>query len=349
MARLSSLRGVVVTVVAMSLALFAGTAAGQSPGTVGDAPPERIVLEPLLVALVGTEAVYYIEHVYAQTIVDVAGFFILIDVGAMEQQVEAAAIVHYTMLEPNQAGQPRVLVHAVAYDPYEERVVDELRWIATYALSEDGAVHVDGDVIPDSYEDVVKPDWLVDWSFVAPEDRPAGPVNVGDEWRGAANMDWSMAADIFEQVDMSATGIFVGWTDEDGRRAPAAFVSEYTEGSGTGLFELGEGLHAQAELYTEAGQHYELAPGTFPYGMSGLLNAHMSFRIGPESGATFGIEGFLDTGWYAEQHVEQLSGDAFPWWVFRKSYGSADDAAGREVAEAETLFVQLLHLIHLQH
>lgn len=311
----------------MCMLIFAGVAAGQTPG--GGRQPGAIVLEGQLVAPVGTEAVFYIEEFSSQEVVDLGGFFLLADVSDMEDFSFAAVIVHYTMLEPGRGvSGPRVLVHAVAYDPETDEVLDWLRWTSTYVLSRDGAVQVDGDVVPDAYENLVSPNWIVDWSFVAPADFPVGPVRIGDEWWGAANLDMLDVGQFFDRFDVSAVGTFVGWTDESAGTGPAALVSEYLGGGASGLTELVAGLDAVIAVELEGLQEYWLVPGTFPDGMSGYLFGDMSFTVGPESGAPRGTEGYVDLSMYYETYVERLPMDSFPWWAFDGSSGTGTGAPG---------------------
>lgn len=324
-------RTVVMAIVCVMV--FAGVAAGQAAGGNSVA----IVLEPMLVAPAGTEAVFYIEEFSSQEVVDVGGFFTLVDPTDMEEYSYAAAIVHYTMLEPRPGDDaPRLLVHAVAYDPESEEIMHWLRWTATYALFDDGARQLDGDVVPDEYVDLVKPGWLTDWSIVAPADRPHGPVQVGDEWRGAANIDYLEIGEVFDRSDLSAFGTFVGWTNEVGGDGAAALVSEQMTGGGSGLMELADGLHAIAAVDVDGLQEYWLVPGMFPDGMNGLLVGDMSFTVGPETGAPPGLEGYVNMSMYYDTYIERHPTDVFPWWVFDETAGPATDTPGMGAASDVT-------------
>lgn len=317
----------------MCMSSLAGEAAGQAPGVGGGPEPAAVVLEPVLVGPVGAEAVFYIEEVSWQEVTDLGGVFLDAGAEVMDDMVRrffGAVLAHYTVMEPLPGDdRPMLLVHAVAYDPDSGEVKDQLHWQTTYALSSDGADLVGGDVVPEEYEDLVRPAWLADWSAVPREDMPVGPVQVGDEWRGAADVVPEFG-DFFDQFHVSAVGRFVGWTDEMGGPGAAALISEYLNGSASARIELDDGLHALIEVDLEGTQHSRLVPGAFPRGVHRQLTGNLRFILGPESGAPPGVEGFVDTSTYDETYIEQHPLDVFPWWVFDAPSGAPDRASAAE-------------------
>lgn len=318
------------------LLLLAGAAAAQpSEG----ADPEPFVLEPLLLPPPGTEAVYYIEEFFSQLVLEQDGFFLLAPPDSMEEMSLAAVVAHYTVLEPDpEDGRPRVLVRAVAFDPEYGDLLYWLGWQATYAFTENGAVWAGGDPVPAEYEDVVNPDWLADWSLLAPQDAPYGPVRAGDQWEGAAHLDIEELADMFSEVDVSASGRFLGPVGEPDGAENAVGVTETMRGRAAGLMELGEGLYAQVDFDVEGEQLYVLVPGSLPHGMTGLVTGVMEFVVGPESGAPAGVEGVVAMSMYYDLYVEQVDAGLFPWWAFDESGGEQEfngligDLAFREFA-----------------
>lgn len=313
--------------------MYAAFALGQPAGTPRvhqrtPAPSEpTLVLEPVIAPPVGTEGTFIITERLYQGLSDRTGFFMLVpedEFGDVHEDVTLAVRARYTMLPPDpETGAPRVLVEALPVDAVTGLALQEGSWQTTWVLVDGEAKRQDGSAIPDEYGDLVRPDWLVEWSLSPGDQLPQRPLVPGDTWRAVPDLDLDDFPFGELKEDVPLTGRFVGWVDVPGAPDPAAHLMETMRSVSTVRQELAEGIPADVTFTVDMSTRFWLLRDDFPHEGKQQIDGAMLMEVNEQSGAPAGIEGTMELVFVIERSIRRDGeGGPLPEPV---GHGSLDD------------------------
>lgn len=316
MTRLSAFRWMFALMAAtLWTVMYPALALGQPAGTprVHQRPPApsetALVLDPVIAPPVGTEGAFIITERSYQGLGHRTGFFTLVpeeEFGDVREDVTLAVRARYTMLPPDpETGAPRVLVEAVPVDAGAGRVLQEGSWQTTWVLVDGEAKRQDGSSIPDEYGDLVRPDWLVDWSLSPRDQLPQRPLTPGDTWRAVPDLDLDDFPFGELKEDVPLTGRFVGWVDVPGAAGPAAHLMETMRSVSTVRQELAEGIPADVTFTVDMSTRFWLLRDDFPHEGKQQIDGAMLMEVNEQSGAPAGIEGTLELVFVLERSIRR--------------------------------------------
>jgi len=276
----------------LSFAALASTwapvaSAQDAPRVVGRQPAARAITLPAILAPREGSAAFYILEESLEAVAEASGIFASMRAFNPDRYTLYVVRAHYTVLE-SQGDSALLLVRAQPVHPDTGWPIAPVRWERTYRLRPDGPEYVAGSSIPESYEELVTPYWLADWSAAALADLPAGPIVPGTAWSGPANFDWDGLP--VPGLQTPVNGSFVEWVDA-GELGSAAHISEGFATEGAQLEELFSGIYGVRSLALEAASDHWLLDGDFPYGTEKWLYMYSLVSVGPDTGAPQGIEG----------------------------------------------------------
>src|SRR5690606_16196351 len=220
----------------------------------------------------------------------------------------------YTMLPPDpQTGDPRVLVEAVPVAADTGLALQEGSWQTTFVLVDGEAKRQDGSTLPDDYMDLVRPEWLVDWSLSPRDQLPQHPLAPGDTWRAVPDLDLDDFPFGELKEDVPLTGRFVGWVEVPGAAGPAAHLMETMRSVSVVRQELSEGVPADVTFTMDMSTQFWLLRDDFPHEGRQQIHGAMLMVVDTQSGAPAGLEGTLQLVFSIERSIRRQEGAApFP-------------------------------------
>lgn len=166
-------------VVSTCIALGAETDRGAS-----SVDPGAIALYPIVKAPPGASQGYLITSSVRTEVV--GGDDLSEELGEIEE-FEFAVYARYTVLDPGDFGEGRLLVEAMALDRSTLRPVALPPWQGVLHLAPSESVWEDGEMPSWAYDLGVSLDWLREW-MTSPADAPADPIEVGGRWESVTRV-----------------------------------------------------------------------------------------------------------------------------------------------------------------
>lgn len=318
-------RWVAMIVTAVLLASgFSSSALGQSGSTprvhqrTAPAADRSLVLEPVIAPPAGTEGVFLITEKSTQGITERSGLFLWAvsdeEVEASQESSHLAVRARLTMLAPDpDTGDPRVVVEALPIDGDTGTPLHSEVWRAVYRLAAGELERLEGSDVPEAYADLVRPDWLTEWSMSSPEQLPQHPIKPGFTWSAEPDAE----AEDFPfgdfDGDVRLIGRFVDWVDVPGAANPAAHLTETITVATTQQEAIAEGIMADVTFGLDVNSQFWLLADDFPHQGLQKVEGAMLMAVTEEGGVPAGLEGTLGMTFVIERSiVRDGSGDLVP-------------------------------------
>lgn len=315
--------GIVVaaTLLALNYASFALAQSSSGPRVhrrTAPASGRSLVLEHAITPPVGAEGVFVIKEKSEEGIADRSGLFLMFfsdeDVEATRDESDWAIRARFTMLSPDpDTGDPRVRVEAVPIDGDTGTPLLQETWQAVYRLADEEAEWQEGSAVPEQYQDLMRPDWLAEWTLTPARQLPQHPIEPGYTWTAVADDD--MADLSFGDFDGDAplTGQFVQWVDVPGAAGPAAHLMETINIGVSEREEMTDGIMADVTFNLDVDSQFWLLSGDFPHQGLQKVRGTMLMDVNEDTGVPAEFAGTLTMVFTIERSiVRDTSGDPFP-------------------------------------
>lgn len=300
----------ILPVIVAGILLLALTVATGAQPAVTD---EELIINPVPLGPVGSEAVFVITQHISMEVLDQTGLFAGQDPDDLVSHLDWAVRARVEVLPSDPGtGEARVLVQAQPIDYGTREPISDRLWEGVYRLGPLFAELEAGDEVPETYAQLVVPSWLVDWLTTPVSDLPSPVLRPGDTWESVAPMEELQELGIAVDA-LPVQGSFVGWLSIPELGTQAAHIVEVTDTMVSFTQPVDDDQYLEMEYYLEGISQVWLVPDDFIWASELSLDALLHMSTQPDAPEWLG--GSMAMFMNVERIVEREPGGSLLEWA----------------------------------